>query len=132
MDCYVYAYDEDENPQRNKKSVAIDMTDATKTRNTYSVVQKAQKASDGVVNDNVPVECDNVILECDNDENRDDDSTLVHALLRKAVNDPKQPSMHDWLVSPFSGEAVEEAYQASNAPGRALGLSIGAVFSALW
>ena len=93
--------------ENNDESVTIDMTGATKTTTTDTVAQEADNG-----NDNEDVESSD-----------DSDSALMRELLRKAVDDPVQASIcDDWLVLPFSGEAVEEAYQASKAPGRALGV----------
>ena len=98
----------------NIESVTIDMTDATKTKAMGIVAQEAD-------DEHVAVESSD-----------DSDSTLMRDILRKAVDDPVQPSVDDWLVLPFGGEAVEEAYQASKAPGRAQGVVAGVVFAYLW
>jgi len=98
----------------NIESVTIDMTDATKTKAMGIVAQEAD-------DEHVAVESSD-----------DSDSTLMRDILRKAVDDPVQPSVDDWLVLPFGGEAVEEAYQASKAPGRALGVVATVLFCAFW
>jgi len=97
-------------------SVTIDMTDASKTKTTDIVAQEADDDSN------------HVAVESSDDSN----SAIMHGMLRKAVADPNQPSVDDWLVLPFSGEAVEEAYQANLAPGRAMGVVFAVVLSALW
>jgi len=60
------------------------------------------------------------------------DNALILAVLREAAADPDQPNLDEWLrelVCGFSGKAVEDAYQAGQASGRALGV---VVMTLLW
>ena len=55
----------------------------------------------------------------------EDDHTLMQPLLREAADDQDQPSLDQWLVFGFSSDAVETAYQAGQAPARAMGVVAG-------
>jgi signal transduction histidine kinase/ActR/RegA family two-component response regulator len=69
----------------------------------------------------------------DNGDDRDEcDSALMRNLLRQAAVDPDQPSLDDWLISSFSSEAVEDAYQAGQAPVRASGIVVASILSIVW
>ena len=62
-----------------------------------------------------------------------DDNARIHSMLRKAATDPDQPSLDNWqLVFVFSGKAVEDAYQAGQASGRALGVAATTVLWSTW
>jgi hypothetical protein len=64
-----------------------------------------------------------------------DDNALIHSMLCKAAADPDQPCLDHWhgcLGFEFSGKAVEDAYQAGQASGRALGVYSMAVLWAFW
>jgi len=72
----------------------------------------------------------------DNGDESDDD-TRIHTMLRKAAADPDryQPSLHNRqleLMFGFSGKAAEDAYQAGQASGRAMGMAAVTVLWATW
>jgi len=63
----------------------------------------------------------------------DNDNRIMQALLRQAANDPDQPSLDHWQhLSGFSGKAVEDAYQAGQASGRAMGVYASVVLWGFW
>jgi hypothetical protein len=61
-----------------------------------------------------------------------DDNVRIHSMLRKAAADSDQPSLDNWLLFGFSSKAVEDAYQAGQASGRALGVAATTVLWATW
>jgi hypothetical protein len=145
----------------SSKNVAIELMDATKKQNTERIAQKADNGhdndSDDLNADNDPP-CDDAMttvvpvvdinqttrpMASEGPNNEDaltdggadesDENAAVHTMLREASADPRQPSLDHWRsLSGFTSKAVEDAYQASQAPGRALGVAAAAVMWTLW
>jgi len=153
---------------KNKENVAIEMTDATKTKHTESIPQKAGNGHDNGSNcsnpnNNAPrdknttngvpmvdISDTNTRGHCtlasvdaaddsdahnedaltDDGADESDDKALVHTMLREAAADTEQPSLDDWhlVVRGFNGKAVEDAYQAGQASGRMLGVTVSSLF----
>ena len=83
---------------------------------------------------NAPADRKSTVVQIEsNAEDELDDDALIHTMLRKAAADPDQPSVDHWqLLSGFSGDAVEDAYQAEQASGRVRGVYAGFTMVALW